>query len=49
MKKTMNKVIAATMMAITLAMPAMAGNKKYANNRNTTSCCSDERQEGIAL
>ncbi len=36
MKKTMNKVIAATMMAITLAMPAMAGNKKYANNRNTT-------------
>lgn len=32
----MNKVIAATMMAITLAMPAMAGNKKYANNRNTT-------------
>jgi hypothetical protein len=36
MKKTMNKVIAATMMAITLVMPAMAGNKKYANNRNTT-------------
>ena len=29
MKKTMNKVIAAMMMAITFAMPAMAGNKNH--------------------
>ena len=36
MKKTMNKVIAATMMAITLVMPAMAGNKKYGNNKKAT-------------
>ena len=35
--KMINKVIAAAMMmAITFAMPAIAGNKKYANNRNTT-------------
>ena len=27
--KTMNKVIAAMMMAITFAMPAMAGNKNH--------------------
>ena len=32
MKKTMNKVIAAMMMAITFAMPAMAGNKKPNNH-----------------
>ena len=38
MKKTivstnwLNKVIAAMMMAITTAMPAMAGNKNHANN-----------------
>ena len=33
MKKMMNKMIAITMMmAITTAMPAMAGNKKYMNN-----------------
>ena len=30
--KTMNKVIAAMMMAITTAMPAMAGNKNHTNN-----------------
>ena len=30
--KTMNKVIAAMMMAITFAMPAMAGNKPHHNN-----------------
>ena len=30
--KTMNKVIAAMMMAITFAMPAMAGNKKPNNH-----------------
>ena len=35
--KTMNKVIAAMMMAITTAMPAMAGNKKHNNHdKNTT-------------
>ena len=35
--KTMNKVIAAMMMAITTAMPAMAGNKKHTNHgKNTT-------------
>ncbi len=35
--KMMNKVIAAAMMmAITFAMPAMAGNKKYGNNRKAT-------------
>ena len=35
--KTMNKVIAALMMAITTAMPAMAGNKKHNNHdKNTT-------------
>ena len=36
--KTMNKVIAAMMMmAITFAMPAMAGNKKHTNHgKNTT-------------
>ena len=33
----MNKVIAAMMMAITTAMPAMAGNKKHTNHgKNTT-------------
>ena len=33
MKKMLNKMIAITMMmAITTAMPAMAGNKKYMNN-----------------
>ena len=43
MKKTivstnwLNKVIAAMMMAITFAMPAMAGNKKHNNHdKNTT-------------
>ena len=30
--KKMNKVIAAMMMAITFAMPAMAGNKPHHNN-----------------
>ena len=35
--KMMNKVIAAAMMmAITFAMPAMAGNKKYGNNKKAT-------------
>ena len=40
MKKTivstnwLNKVIAAMMMAITSAMPAMAGNKKHNNGKN---------------
>ena len=32
--KKMNKVIAAMMMAITFAMPAMAGNKKNNNGKN---------------
>jgi hypothetical protein len=32
--KKMNKVIAAMMMAITFAMPAMAGNKKNNNRKN---------------
>ena len=33
----MNKVIAAAMMmAITFAMPAIAGNKKYGNNKKAT-------------
>ena len=35
--KMMNKVIAAMMMmAITTAMPAMAGNKKYGSNKKAT-------------
>ena len=35
--KMMNKVIAAAMMmAITFAMPAIAGNKKYGNNKKAT-------------
>ena len=33
--KTMNKVIAAMMMAITFTMPAMAGNKNH-NDKKTT-------------
>ena len=37
--KTMNKVIAAMMMAITFAMPAMAGNKNH-NGKKA------QRQEG---
>ena len=35
--KTMNKVIAAMMMAITTAMPAMAGNKKHTNHDKKTT------------
>ena len=35
--KTMNKVIAAMMMAITTAMPAMAGNKKHTNHGKKTT------------
>ena len=35
--KTMNKVIAAMMMAITATMPAMAGNKKHTNHDKKTT------------
>jgi len=34
--KKMNKVIIAMIMAITMAMPAMASNKKDINNKKTT-------------
>ena len=43
MKKTMNKVIAATMMAITLAMPAMAGNKNHNGKKDKVVAVNNKK------
>ena len=41
--KTMNKVIAAMMMAITLAMPAMAGNKNHNGKKDKVVAVNNKK------
>ena len=43
MKKTMNKVIAAMMMAITFAMPAMAGNKNHNGKKDKVVAVNNKK------
>ena len=43
MKKTMNKVIAAMMMAITFAMPAMAGNKNNNSKKDKVVAVNNKK------
>lgn len=42
--KTMNKMIAATMMAMTMVMPAMAGNKHHNERKNTVVVVTNDRK-----
>ena len=41
--KTMNKVIAAMMMAITFAMPAMAGNKNHNGKKDKVVAVNNKK------
>ena len=43
--KTMNKVIAAMMMAITTAMPAMAGNKHHNDKKDKVVAVNNGKKE----
>ena len=43
--KTMNKVIAAMMMAITFAMPAMAGNKNHNGKKDKVVAVNNGKKE----
>ena len=43
MKKTMNKMIAAMMMAITFAMPAMAGNKNNNSKKDKVVAVNNKK------
>ena len=42
--KTMNKMIAATMMAMTMVMPAMAGNKHHNERKTTVVVVNNDRK-----
>ena len=43
--KTMNKVIAAMMMAITTAMPAMAGNKNHNDKKDKVVAVNNNKKD----
>ena len=43
--KTMNKVIAAMMMAITFAMPAMAGNKNHNDKKDKVVAVNNNKKD----